>query len=235
MIPKQDVKQPAETGVRQTAENRFATRLRGFGPLGIVPMILIPFAGPAFIGAILVLLWIRLSHTPWREIGYVPPKSWMRAIAIGIIFGVAFKLVMKAVVMPLLAADPINKPYHYLSGNTGATAAMAVFVIVSGGWGEETVYRGFLFERFCKLFGSGRATLWLALLLTSIWFAVVHYADQGVAGAEQAAMTGLVFGTIYVMTDSVFMPMFAHSAFDLTAVALIYWDLETRVAHFVFM
>jgi len=30
------------------------------------------------------------------------------------------------------------------------------------------------------------------------------------------------------------MLMCAHAAFDLTAVAIIYWSLETRVAHLVF-
>jgi hypothetical protein len=30
------------------------------------------------------------------------------------------------------------------------------------------------------------------------------------------------------------MLMFAHAAFDLTAVAIIYWNLESEVAHLVF-
>ena len=68
----------------------------------------------------LVLLWAWRSHTPWREIGYVRPKSWIGDAAIGIVFGCAFKLLMKAIVMPLLGADPINQPYHYLVGNTAA-------------------------------------------------------------------------------------------------------------------
>jgi hypothetical protein len=29
------------------------------------------------------------------------------------------------------------------------------------------------------------------------------------------------------------MPMVAHAAFDLTALAIIYWNLESAVAHFV--
>jgi hypothetical protein len=48
---------------------------------------------------------------------------------------------MKALVMPLLGADPINHTYHYLVGNT---AALPAFMILSGGFGEETVDRGFL-------------------------------------------------------------------------------------------
>jgi membrane protease YdiL (CAAX protease family) len=107
---------------------------------------------------------------------------------------------------------------------------------VSGGFGEETVYRGFLFERFCKLFGShaGAFAKPLALLVTTVWFAAVHYPDQGLPGVEQAAVTGLVFGTIFLMTGSLFIPMLAHAAFDLAAIAMIYWDLESRVAHLLF-
>jgi hypothetical protein len=30
------------------------------------------------------------------------------------------------------------------------------------------------------------------------------------------------------------MPMVAHAAFDLTAVAMIHWNLESDVAHLIF-
>jgi hypothetical protein len=30
------------------------------------------------------------------------------------------------------------------------------------------------------------------------------------------------------------MPMIAHAAFDLTAYAMIYWNLESDVAHLIF-
>src|SRR3981189_1587294 len=99
-----------------------AAALRGFGPLGILAILII-FAGNLVIiplSAILVLVWAKVSRTPWREIGYVRPKSWTCTIAIGIIFGVAFKLVMKAIVMPPLGAPAINPAYHFLAGNTAA-------------------------------------------------------------------------------------------------------------------
>ena len=57
---------------------------------------------------------------------------------------------------------------------------------------------------------------------------------QGLAGAEQATIVGLVFGSIFAFTGTIFMVMVAHSAFDLTALAIIYLDLESRVAHSVF-
>jgi membrane protease YdiL (CAAX protease family) len=137
----------------------FARRLRGFGPLGLLAILIILAGNFSFlpVSAFLVLVWRSLSRTPWREIGYVRPKSWTRTIAIGIVFGVAFKFLMKAVVMPLLGAPPINQAYHWVAGNTAALPAMFFLLIVGAGFGEETVYRGWMFERLGKLFGTGAA------------------------------------------------------------------------------
>jgi membrane protease YdiL (CAAX protease family) len=184
-------------------------------------------------GAILVLLWARWSHTPLSEIGYVAPKSWMGSLVSGLLFGIAFKFVMKAIIMPLLGADPINQAYHYLVGNTGALPA-AVWTMTVAGFAEETIYRGFLFERFGKLFGHGLWSKTLTVLLTSGLFAISHYTNLGATGVEQAMITGLVFGTIFAATGRIFMVMVAHSAFDLTSLAIIYWNLESRIAHLIF-
>jgi hypothetical protein len=43
-----------------------------------------------------------------------------------------------------------------------------------------------------------------------------------------------VLGTIFAFTGQIFMPMVAHAAFDLTALWMIYGDLESRMAHLVF-
>jgi membrane protease YdiL (CAAX protease family) len=216
--------------------DRVAERLRGFGPLGVLAILVI--AGGYLVshplGAVLVLLWARWSCTPWREIGYLRPKSWLGSLALGIAFGCAFKLLMKVIVMPLLGADPINQAYHYLAGNRAALPGMLFAVIVGGGFAEETIFRGYLFERLGKLLGPGVGAKTAIVLATAASFAVLHCPDQGLAGAEQATITGLVFGTIFAATGRIWMLMCAHAAFDLTAVAIIYWNLESEVAHLVF-
>ena len=225
---------PAPTD--EALDDPVAARLRGFGPAGILAILLI-LAGNfvvAPLSAVLVLVWARLSRTPWREIGYVRPKSWIGSVAIGVVFGLVFKLLMKAVVMPLLGAPPLNLAYHFLAGNTAALAGMIFAVTVGAGFGEETVFRGWMFERFGKLFGTSVRAKTFTVLITSMWFALAHYSVQGLAGSEQAMITGLVFGTIYAVTGRLFMLMIAHTAFDLTALALIYWNLEIDVAHFFF-
>src|SRR5207302_1801552 len=157
-ISRSETSEPSCKGISYSAsaprtDDSWAARLRGFGPAGIVTMLVIPFAGTALLSAILVLLWAWYTRTPWRELGYVRPKSWISASIVGIAFGVAFKLVMKAFVMPLLGAVPINQTYHYLAGDRAAALEFGVFILIGAGFGEETLYRGFLFERFGKLLG----------------------------------------------------------------------------------
>src|SRR5262249_53221636 len=124
-------------------ENRFAARLRGFGPVGLIAIVIILAADfvQVPLSAVLVLVWRVVSQSPWREIGYVRPNSWFRDAAIGVIFGIALKLLMKVIVMPALGTPPTNQAYQFLIGNTTAALGMVVAVIVIAGFGEETFFR----------------------------------------------------------------------------------------------
>src|SRR5436305_13406860 len=110
--------QPSELTSSDT-NDPVAARLRGFGPLGILAILLILAGNFLFapLSAVLVLVWVWLSRTPWCAIGYVRPKSWAGSVVIGVAFGCLFKFLMKALVMPLLGAPALNQAYHYLAGN----------------------------------------------------------------------------------------------------------------------
>ena len=187
-----------------------------------------------FLGAVFVLGWARLSQTPWHKIGYARPKSWIGSLVIGIAFGGALKLLLKSLVMPLLGASPINTTYHYLVGNTAALPGIVFAMIVGGGFAEETVYRGYLFERLGKLLGTGLAAKVSIVMLVAGLFALMHYPEQGLAGVQQAVFTGLAFGSVFAITGRLWMLMVAHAVYDLASVAIIYLDLEYDVAHLVF-
>jgi len=223
-------------GASASSDDHFAAQLRGFGPVGIIAILAILFGNAVFIplGALLVLVWVHLSGTPWREIGYVRPRSWIVTVAGGIVFGIALKFLLKTIVMPLLGADPVNHAYHYLTGNRAAIPFTLFTLIIGAGWGEETVFRGFLFERLGKLLGSGIAARTSIVLITSALFGMGHYSVQGLAGMEQAMITGLAFGVTFAVSGRIWMVMIAHAAYDLAAYAIIYWNLETTVAHLVF-
>jgi membrane protease YdiL (CAAX protease family) len=233
-LPKHVPPPLIEGRVASPSDDPLATRLRGFGPVGLLAIFIIVLTSVIKpLSALLVLLWAWRSHTPWREIGYVRLKSLLGSLAFGIVFGCALKLLMKVIVMPLLGAPAINPAYHYLAGNRAALPGM-IFTMIVAGFAEETLFRGYLFERLGKLFGTGASAKVSIVLLTSALFALGHYSNLGLPGVEQAMITGLVFGTIFAITGRIWMLMCAHAAFDLAAVAIIYWNLEATVAHLVF-
>jgi len=228
---------PAAAGAEAPSNDHLARALRGFGPVGLLAAVLILAGNLLFVplSALLVLAWAWRSHTPWRALGFVRPASWGRTLLLAVIFGSALKLVMKALVMPLLGAPPLNPSYQYLAGNAAAVLPFAFSLVILGaGFGEETVFRGYLFERLGKLLGETLGARIAMVVLTATVFGLAHVPTQGLTGAEQAAVVGLVFGTIFAQTGSLAPLMVAHAAFDLTAVALIYWRLESALAHAVF-
>jgi len=227
---------PLPQPLPQAPDDDLAARLRGFGPVGLLAIIVI-LAGNLLVAplsAMLVLAWAWRSRTPWHEIGYVKPRSWVRDLILGVVLGAAFKVLMKAVVMPMLGADPINHAYHHLVGNTNALPGMLLILIVGAGFGEETLFRGYMFERLRKLLGTGPIARVLIVLLTAGLFGLAHYPEQGLAGAQQAGIVGIVFGTVFARTGQIWILMCAHAAFDLAALAIIYLNLEINVAHLVF-
>jgi membrane protease YdiL (CAAX protease family) len=226
-----------ESTSREPARDRpLAVRLRGLGPLSWLAFLVI-LAGTALtpgVGALLVIGWAALSGTPRRELGLVAPRRWLLTALGGIAVGVVFKLAMKSVVMPLLGAPPVNQAYHFLEGNRAAFHWMVPMVLFSAAFGEEVLFRGYLFERLGRILGRSAAATVATVILTSALFAAAHYGGQGVPGVQQALVTGLVFAALFARTRALPFLMVAHAAFDLTAMWLIFHGLETTVAHWFF-
>ena len=128
----------------------------------------------------------------------------------------------------------MNAAYQALVRNPGAIPGMLSAIVLGAGFGEELFFRGYAFERLGRLMGRGRAARGAIVAGTTLLFAVAHYSDQGVAGVEQALVTGLAFGTAYAVTGRIWTVMIAHASFDLVAYAILYWGLEAKVARLIF-
>jgi CAAX protease family protein len=209
------------------------TRTRRRGWLVELVWILAVLVAQNLLGAVLVFVWAWWSRTSLAHLGFVRPRSVVRAATLAILGGIALKLVLKALIMPALGLDAVNHAYSYVTGNPSAFWQMLFLVIVGGGIGEETIWRGFLFDRI-KTLSDGRVGPLPIIIGTSLVFAAAHYADQGLPGVVQAIVTGLTLGAVYVLSGNIWTPMIVHAAYDVTALVIIYWNLESGVAGALF-
>ena len=86
-----------------TRHESSASGLRGRGFAGIASILLIVAGDLIFkpLSALLVLLWAQLSATPLADLGLRRPANWLRTILLGTVAGIALKILLKAIVMPL--------------------------------------------------------------------------------------------------------------------------------------
>jgi membrane protease YdiL (CAAX protease family) len=201
--------------------------------LGIVAVIVIVLAGNE-LGAILVVVWALVTHTPWSRLGLKWPANSALTGILGVTIGIALKLIMKALVMPLLGFPPVNAAYHFLAGNPAALPGMILTAVFAAGVGEELIWRGFLFERLRMWLPRVPAQSLVVLTISSVLFGLAHLADQGLPGVAQSTITGLAFGGLFLAAGDLWLPSVAHAAFDVTAVLMIYWNLEEPIAHAIF-
>ncbi len=95
--------------------------------------------------------------------------------------------------------------------------------ITAGVW-EEALFRGFLLWYFSQWMG-----IWAALALSSVFFGIAHL-YQGWKGFVRTGIVGLVFGSLYVLTGSLWVPMLLHAYVDINSGATVFEALRTRPA-----
>ena len=112
---------------------------------GLVPLSRTPF--------LLLLCWasLRLRRLPWRTIGFTRPPRLGRAIAIGVVAGVAIELFAINGTTPWIASVTGTPPdVSDLDGVVGNWQALLIMLGVSwilAAFGEELAFRGYLMNR----------------------------------------------------------------------------------------
>jgi membrane protease YdiL (CAAX protease family) len=93
---------------------------------------------------------------------------------------------------------------------TGGERAVFVAVALTAGLCEEFLYRGWLLNIIAAATGSP----WVALILSSILFGFAHF-YQGPHGMLGAGVLGIVFGTLFIVSGSLFPVQALHTLIDL--------------------
>jgi uncharacterized protein len=201
---------------------------------GILPVSKTPY--------LFLLGWIslRIRSLRWRDVGLNIDQPLLKLCVIGIVVGVGMEALELFATQPLLTKllnkGPDLEEFRRLIGNAQLLIIGIVLAWVLAAFGEETVWRGYLLNRFADLFG--RSTIgWIAsAILVSLLFGLAHF-PQGVTGVIENIIDDAILAAVYFVTNrNLLAPIIAHGIQDTVDVFLIYLGvypgLESRIALF---
>jgi membrane protease YdiL (CAAX protease family) len=91
-------------------------------------------------------------------------------------------------------------------------------MLVSGGFTEEVIFRGYFLKQLKYFFKSDS----VSVLLQALLFAIAHGLDESVPGIFNKFLTGLLFGYIAYKTNRLMPTIVAHCGLNAAAAILIF-------------
>lgn len=149
---------------------------------------------------------MRLRKEPFANVGYDLNGRWLKEFGLGAGIGIG-QLGLAALAVWALGGVHFEwDPARNLQ-SLGSGLVFFLFVAIT----EESLFRGFLFQRLRD--GMG---LWPTQLLLAALFALAHWFNPGMHGTTKVWATldifvgALVFGMAYVRTGSLALPIGLH-------------------------
>jgi membrane protease YdiL (CAAX protease family) len=168
---------------------------------------------------LLLVTWlcVRLRREPLSSVGFQLDRRWAREFGVGSLLGLATALFAVALIWSVggvrLALDPERSVGVLLRG-TYVFLFVALF--------EETLFRGFVFQR---LVAGTRP--WIAQLALGLLFATGHWENPGMEGSTMAWATlelflgAVLLGLAWLRTHSLALPIGIHLGWNWTQGTLL--------------
>ena len=172
--------------------------------------------------ALTVVLWIRAMHRPALPALGLPERPW-REVARGLAGGIGTRLVAAFGIAPvvLLLTDafterpPVVPEQVPTNLDVVPQVLLGLVVVVAAPIGEELFFRGFLFRSL------RRRGFWLAALVSSAAFGVVHVVDGNWLLVPIMMGVGLCFAGLYERDGRILTPITAHATFNLIGILFL--------------
>lgn len=142
---------------------------------------------------------LGLQRAPnWQDFAWLPLGAVVYVVLSALLISIAF------LVLPFFdSAQPQDTGFTGISGQFEYVLAFVALVIIAP-FAEEVLFRGYLFGKLRKY-----APVWVAVLITSLVFAVVHF--QWNVGVDVFALS-IVLCVLRVITGSLWPAIFLHMA-----------------------
>ncbi len=214
--------------------DRFGALLRNNRGIIFAEVLLIVFVALRIRNGLFLLLligWLSLwlRRFGWRTIGLSAPPSWLKTWILGIGLGVLYQLFSLGILVPILhrlTGEPLN--LAQLAPLRGNFVLLAISLIASwtvAAFGEEMVFRGFIFNRLADLFGNNIAGWGVALIGSALLFGFGHR-YQGLTGIFETMISGAAYAGLYLATKrNLWLSIIVHGIVDTVGFGLIFLGL----------
>ncbi|NRA29233.1 MAG: CPBP family intramembrane metalloprotease [Parvularculaceae bacterium] len=188
----------------------------------------------ATISASLVALGYAIAlKYPLGQMGWRFPTNivgWIWVVALGVLSVVGLQVYALFVIVPLsdavaaLTGTAHHSSWGWLAEATVAQFALVMVVVVwiGAAIGEEWLMRGFLLSALESMFGGTRVATFIAAIVQSVIFGVLHY-EQGAVGIVITGLVGFYLTAIYFIGGRRLLPVIlAHGLIDTISLTTIY-------------
>lgn len=161
------------------------------------------------LGLALLLGWLCgkfLEDLPFRALGAWFTENWLKDLIAGLLIG-AFTLCLAVLIA--VSFGGLNFNFNQNHGISAilltSITSLAVFAVAAAF--EEALFRGYILQTF------SRANLaWLAIILTSLFFAAAHLQNSGAnyISSINTGLAGIWFGAAYMKTRNLWLPFGLH-------------------------
>lgn len=161
-----------------------------------------------------------LEDLPWRALGWAPHRGWARDLLLGSLLGAASIGVAVVLCVAVGGTRFAFAPAGSLA-LVARTLATSAIVFLFGAAAEEALFRGYTLQTLMRSW-----PLWLAVLPTSILFALVHLSNPNFTTAfafavANTALAGVWLAVAYARTRSLWFAFGLHWTWNWTMGALL--------------
>lgn len=156
--------------------------------------------------------WIMLRFVdkrPFVAVGIPFNRSMVRELGQGLLFG---GLMMSGIFAIESAAGIVHLEYRVLSfGEQAGIFANAAFLYIVVGYGEEFLFRGYLFQSFVE--GTNK---WIATIAVSLLFAIAHAKNPNAStfGLINVGLAGVWLAIGYFKTRALWLSIGMHISWN---------------------
>lgn len=163
---------------------------------------------------IFVAIWV-IAGREWSAVGFdFDPNLWTGVASVLALLGV---VILANQIRQVRGAtqdeiDRISRRFGKLSiiiPHNGAELTRFYELAVTAGIVEEILWRGFIIWYLNQFM-----PLWAAALISTIGFALAH-AYQGLANLPQITVVSATLVALYLLSGSIWLPIFLHAAVDI--------------------